>query len=168
MEEMQERKFNRLLKVLFTPPEKIEMSEQIASAIRDLKKSQDDLATVKAQFQSKIKEHEAEIANLCERINSGWEMRSIGCREVKDYTNFSVYVFRDDTEEMIEERAMTAGERQPELPFKEPEPEPPATNLGEDGAVPSQPDLSSQPEAPLNLPEDTNPFYVGKKEGQDV
>lgn len=166
MEEMQERKFNRLLKVLFTPPEKIEMSEQIASAIRDLKKSQDDLATVKAQFQSKIKEHEAEIANLCERINSGWEMRSVECREVRDYNTGSVYVFRDDTEEVIEERAMTAGERQPELPFKEPEPEPPATNLGGEKPVPGQPDETPQPEAPLGLPEDTNPFYlgVGKKE----
>jgi len=161
MEEMQERKFNRLLKVLFTPPEKIEMSEQIASAIRDLKKSQDDLATVKAQFQSKIKEHEAEIANLCERINSGWEMRSIGCREVKDYTNFSVYVFRDDTEEMIEERPMTANERQPELPFKEMES--PATDLSEGVGVPGQPEVPSLPEAPLDLPEDGNPFYVGKK-----
>jgi len=126
MEAMEERKFNRLLKVSFTPPEKIEMSEQIASAIRNLKKVQDDLATVKAQFQSKIKEHEAEIASLSERINSGWEMRNVGCREVRDFNTGSVYVFRDDTEELIEERAMTAEERQPELPFKETEVETPA------------------------------------------
>ena len=110
MADIEERKFSRLLKVLFSPPEKIEMSEQIASAIRDLKKASDDLGTVKAQFQSKIKEHEAQIASLCERINSGWEMRSIPCREVRDYSIGAVVVFRDDTQEMIEERAMTAEE----------------------------------------------------------
>jgi hypothetical protein len=168
MEEIEERKFNRLLKVSFSPPEKIEMSEQIANAIRNLKKAQDDLASVAAQFKSEIKKFEGEIASLAEKVNSGWEMRNIPCREVKDFSVGAVLVFRDDTQELIEERAMTAEERQPELPLKEKEPEPPATDLGEDRAVPGQPDLSSQPEAPLDLPEDTNPFYVGKKEGSDV
>lgn len=174
MEEMEERKFNRLLKVLFTPPEKIEMSEQIAAAIRNLHKAQDDLATVKAQFQSKIKEHEAEITSLSERINSGWEMRSIGCREIRDYKNGSVYVFRDDTEEIIEERAMTAEERQPTLPFKEKEGE----LVDADFPTPASAQADAQSEAgermaalekPLaDLPEDTNRFYVGNEKGKQL
>lgn len=123
MEEIEERRFNRILKVAFTEAEKVDMVGAAGSAYRDLKKAQDDLATVKAQFQSKIKEHEAEISSLFERINTGWEMQSVACREVKDFATGSVIVFRDDTEEMIEERAMTAEERQPALPFKEKEPE---------------------------------------------
>ena len=167
MEEIEKRTFNRLLKVLFTPTEKIEISEQIANAIRNLKKAQDDLASVAAQFKSEIKRHEAEITSLAEKVNSGWEMRSVVCREIKDYNTGSVYVFRDDTEELIEERAMTAEERQKPLPFKETES--PATD--ETASLPGLPEtvseggLPSDPKAPLDLPEDNNPFYLGKKGG---
>jgi len=185
MEEMQERKFNRLLRVLFTPPEKIEMSEQIANAIRNLKKAQDDLASVAAQYKSEMKKFEAEIASLAEKVNSGWEMRSIVCREIRDYNNGSVYVFRDDTEELIEERAMTVGERQQALPFKEgavvdagmpvSDSEHPtvaeaqADTQSEEGlTVPLTESVTIGHDELKDLPEDTNIFYVGKKESQDT
>jgi len=166
MEEMQERKFNRLMKVSFSPAEKIEMSEQIANAIRNLKKAQDDLASVAAQYKSEMKRFEAEITSLAEKVNSGWEMRSVECREIRDYNTGSIYIFRDDTEEVIEERAMTAAERQPELPFKEKEPEPRPTVA--EGQADAQSEASEKPLT--DLPEDTNPFYLGaeKKEGQDA
>lgn len=96
------------------------MADEIANAIRNLNKAQDDLASVSAQYKSEQKKFEAEIASLAEKLNSGWEMRNVGCREVRDFNTGSVYVFREDTEELIEERAMSAEERQAELPFREP------------------------------------------------
>ena len=168
MEDIEERRFNRMLKTAFTESEKVEMVEEAGSAYRDLKKAKDDLDTVKSQFQSKIKEHEAEIASLFERINTGWEMRSVPCREVKDFSTGSIVVFRDDTQEAIEERAMTAEERQPALPFKENQ----AVDAGFPTPAEAQADAQSAAgeamaalEKPLeDLPEDDNPFYVGKKE----
>jgi len=172
MEEIEERKFNRMLKVAFTETEKVDMVEAAGSAYRDLKKAQDDLATVKAQFQSKIKEHEAEISSLFERINTGWEMRSVPCREVKDFVTGSVVVFRDDTQELIEERAMTGEERQPALPFKEEAADhemPPSEEIALDGVFKEgltkvMEAIEPPAKALDDLPEDTNPFYMGKKD----
>lgn len=182
MEEMEERRFKKMLETTFTDEEKVQMSKQIGIALRSLKKAQDDLATVKAQFTSKIKEHEAEVNTLMEKINSGWEMRSVSCREVKDYNTGSVFIFRDDTHEMIEERAMTGEERQPPLPLLGQDKEETTTDhpAAGDGASPGETVFNATEEPakeeaailgadkPLNeLPDDANPFYVGKPAGEE-
>lgn len=115
--DIETRRLTKLLKVMFAVKERLGMGDQMANAVRNIKQAQEELKSVKAQYDSKIKQFEAEIANMSERLNSGWEMRSVECEEIKDFQTGNVITRRIDTGERIEERAMTFEERQQELPF---------------------------------------------------
>jgi hypothetical protein len=110
--EIQETKTVKILKVMFSEKEKVDMAGQIANSIRNLNRVEDELASISAEYRSEIKKYQIEIKTTAQKLNTGWEMRSIPCIEKKDYDNGSIQIFRNDTQEMIEERAMTAEERQ--------------------------------------------------------
>jgi hypothetical protein len=119
-EDIEVKKVMRILKVLFTVKQRLEMGEQMANAIRNTKQAQDEAKSVKAQYDGKIKQFDAEISNISERLNSGWEMKPVDCEETRDYRTGSAIVRRVDTQEIIEERALTWEERQmPLFPGKE-------------------------------------------------
>lgn len=109
---IEEKNFTKLLRVNFTSKEKLDTGEQMANAVRNIKQAQDDLASVQSQFKSDIKKYEAELSGLAEKLNSGWEMRSVTCVQIKDFNVKSVQIKRLDTLEVIEERAMDADELQ--------------------------------------------------------
>ncbi len=142
-EDIEIREFTRILKVMFPVKERLGIGDQMANAIRNIKQAQDELKSVKAQYDSKIKQFEAEVANLSERLNSGWEMRSVECAEIKDFRMGNVFVRRTDTGDYIEERAMTFQERQGTLPLKEKEPETGPTE-GEERSM-AAPDMMGVP-----------------------
>lgn len=125
MEEMIERKdVWRSLKTTFTEKEKLIMAESIASCIRERNRLEDEFASIKKQYASDIGKQEAEISSLAERFNTGWEMRRVECEEVKDFNNGTVTVYRKDQRsgyllDPVEERALTAEERQLNLPLDE-------------------------------------------------
>lgn len=132
------KRMSRILKVMFTDKERLAMGDQMANAVRNIKQVKDELDAIKAQYGSKSKALEAEIANVSERLNSGWEMKSVECEEQRDFRVGSVLIVRVDTREIIEERAMTFEERQGELPFKEKEPEPGPTVAEAQGEAQSE------------------------------
>lgn len=143
------RQVTRLLKVLFTEKEKIELGEQIAGTIRDLKAKRDDLDSIKSRYGSDIKALEAQLSSLAERLNSGWETRLVNCDQIKDYRTGTFIIRRMDTGEHVEERALTTDELQMGLFEKQGE-----SNVGsgdiekqeEDGASGSAPEPPGIPD----------------------
>ena len=112
---MEEKMITRILRVGFDGKETVQLAEQMANAYRNLNRTQDELASVTAQYKSKIKQIEAGIATVAEKLNTKWEMRSIECVERWDYITGNIEIFRNDTGEKIDERAMTGEERQQNL-----------------------------------------------------
>ena len=121
--DIQETKIVKILKVMFTEKEKVDMAGQIANSIRNLNRVEDELASLSAEYRSEIKKYQMEIRATAQKLNTGWEMRSTPCIEIRNYENGSIKTFRDDSQEMIEERAMTAEERQMTFFDKLPDPE---------------------------------------------
>jgi hypothetical protein len=111
-EMVQTEDLERSLKVNFTEKERFQLGSQLGEALRRLKSTQNDLAAVSAQYKSDIKQIDAEIGSLAERLNSGWEMRKVKCVRIKDYNVGMIQIKRLDTLEIVEERAMDAEERQ--------------------------------------------------------
>ncbi len=125
MEEMIERKdVFRNLKCNFTQEERLKIGDQMANAIRERTRLESEFASIKKQYSSDIAKQEAEVTSLAERLNTGWEMRRVECLEVKDFNNGTVRVYRkdlgifDENQLFIEERPMTAEERQMNLPLE--------------------------------------------------
>ncbi|MBW1937119.1 MAG: hypothetical protein JRI84_16565, partial [Deltaproteobacteria bacterium] len=54
----------------------------------------------------------AKLKLLAQKIRQGSEMRLVKCRVEQDFLTNSVKTYRLDTGELVEERAMTAEERQ--------------------------------------------------------
>jgi hypothetical protein len=126
--EIETKKFNRTLKVLFNPHEKLAIGDLMASTIRDIKEKKDEFDSIKSRYSSDIKALEAELSGFAERLNSGWEMKPVECEGIKDFKTGSYVVRRIDTGEQIEQRALTAEELQmglfQEKPDEEKESEP--------------------------------------------
>jgi len=145
--DIEKRRHTRLLKVEFSVKERLDLSEQMGSAYRNKAQAESELKTVQAQYGGKLKQFDAEIKNIMEKVNTRWEMRSVECEEVKDFRTGNVFSYRIDTGERIEERAMTAAERQGDLPLKEKEPEAPGDSPTGDASGVGEPDSSAVPGA---------------------
>lgn len=83
-----------------------------ATSLRIKKKTMTD------EISGEIKGVEGAISVLVGQIRTRSEMREIPCQERADYENDVVHVVRLDTEQIIEVRALLAGERQKPLPLK--------------------------------------------------
>ena len=100
------------LKVMLTDDEIRELGIQSARLGSLVRQEEADLTAVKSQFKAKIDKLNAERTEVDNRINAGWEMRSIECESVYDYQNHSVTMTRTDTGEIVRSRNMTADEIQ--------------------------------------------------------
>jgi predicted molibdopterin-dependent oxidoreductase YjgC len=74
---------------------------------------------------------EGVTARIAETVRSGSEYREVECELRKDYERGTVATFRDDTGEQIDQRPMTAEERQEDM-FEPKAPRHPAKGAGED------------------------------------
>ena len=113
---IEEKNLTKLLRVNFTAKEKLDIGDQMANAIRNIKQAEDDLASVSSQYKSEIKKYNAELTGLAEKLNSGWEMRNVTCLLIQDFNLKSYVIKRLDTTEIVEERALSADELQMGLP----------------------------------------------------
>lgn len=85
-----------------------EMAKQVtqAASIEAAKK------TAVADFNEKIKACEGMVATLAGVINDRTEERMVDCMEVHDFRMGKVTIWRKDTMEVVDERAMNIDERQ--------------------------------------------------------
>ena len=79
---MEKRKTTRVLKYVFTSTERLDMGDHLANSFRNLQSTQDKLSAVQAQYKSAMKRIQGEITGIVQKVNSGWEMRPIECKEV--------------------------------------------------------------------------------------
>jgi hypothetical protein len=115
-----ERKVDRSLKCLLTQDEVLKAGDAVAKELNDIDRLENELASVSKSIKSKIQEAQARADRNRILISNKYDYRTVVCTEVKDYTKCRVTITRDDTEELVEDRAMTADERQIKL-FDAPE-----------------------------------------------
>jgi uncharacterized protein (UPF0335 family) len=86
----------------------------------------EDLEKEKKEVNEAIKERmdsvKGKIKAAAHRIRTGQEERMVDCSICRDHLSNTIRVYRLDTQELIEERAMTAEERQQYLEFQDPAP----------------------------------------------
>jgi hypothetical protein len=102
----------RTLLYKFTPGELKVVAEEMAAQVEALDMVESDKKEANDQFKDKIERHKRLIKEAARKINTGQEQRLIDCTVDKDHVQNVVRVFRLDTHELVEERAMTKEERQ--------------------------------------------------------
>lgn len=110
-----ERKVDRSLKVMLTQDEILAAGDNITKELNDIDRLNNELASVKKTIGSKIQEAQARADRNRVLIGNKYEYRTVVCTEVKDYGKCRATITRDDTKELVEDRAMTADERQMKL-----------------------------------------------------
>lgn len=93
-DDIEERKTTRVLKYVFTSTERLDMGDHLANSFRNLQSTQDELSMVQAQYKSAMKRLQGRIANIADKVRTGWEMRSIECKEVLNYRTGNAELFR--------------------------------------------------------------------------
>lgn len=112
-------------KYYFTDDERLEISSEMANASHDLAAAEDDLKQVKSQFKARTDGYEATIRSCSENIRSGYEMRSLPCKQVFDVKKGVTEVVRDDTGDVVFSRGLSESEVQYEFELdarRDPEP----------------------------------------------
>jgi len=106
----------RTLKVDLTDAERLDLGRRLALEQQHLAESEDRKAEVAAAIKAEIESHEKTINLLSRTLNHGYDYREVECEVHLDFNSNRVAVARTDNGEVVEERAMTADERQRELP----------------------------------------------------
>lgn len=109
--------FAKEVRYRFSKDELQDMAQEMAEAVSRLDNLEEELQEVRAGFKEKMAKAQKTIKQAAAKIRSGWELRTIECRLEKEFANNTVRIYRQDTGELVEERAMTAQERQQELFF---------------------------------------------------
>jgi uncharacterized coiled-coil DUF342 family protein len=104
----------------FSADEIRDLGEQMAQAVARLENLEDEFQEVKAGFKEKMAGAQKTIKACAAKIRQGFEMRLMECRMERDFAGNAVRLYRQDTGEMVEERAMTIEERQRSLGIAEP------------------------------------------------
>jgi hypothetical protein len=99
----------------FTPEDLRELGEEMAQAVARLESLKDEFQQVKAGFKEKTSGAQKTIRACALKIRQGFEMRTLECRMERVFDSNAVRLYRQDTGELVEERAMTVEERQRSL-----------------------------------------------------
>ncbi len=107
-----------LVKIDFSPEEKIELGLKVAELHRKLKSIESQLKSTKADFTAREKQANLEIDELLRKIDDGFEMRRENCLIRYDDGNHMVHFIleHDENQFIIKQRKMTASEMQRTLP----------------------------------------------------
>ena len=118
------RKFNqvkkekRLCRYEFDADEKRDIANELANAVADLQRMEDNKKSVMSQIKSEIDAKQSSVNLAAEQLRSGFEMRSIDCEVVYAYVDDVVRWIRTDNGEVAHERKMRPDERQAKLPLE--------------------------------------------------
>lgn len=109
---------DRVLPVQFTEEEILSFKNALAFHTAELLKAEKEKKNEVKIHNLNIKDCKDSIADLSEKIESGFEEKSVSCRVKFDHAREMVFIIRTDTDEVVEERPMTEEERQLELQFE--------------------------------------------------
>jgi hypothetical protein len=118
---------SRMLRVIFTDTERLELGKQLAEAHNELLRVKSDFDRVKADFKARQTDEEATISTISTNISSGYHMVETKCRWSMDLPLKGMKtLFRLDLNETVETCEMTEADRQVEIDlYVEPTPPPP-------------------------------------------
>jgi len=111
---MTERSIAMPLKCVLTDREKLERGERAAEIEMKINVEEEEYREVRKEYREKLKGLKAERYLLLDEIRNG-EERPVECTVREDYARDMVMVVRNDTGEVVEERPMTAEDRQQRL-----------------------------------------------------
>jgi hypothetical protein len=106
-----------ILPVPLTDAEHKEISQRMAAANQEIAQIEIDLKAVKSQFKSRKESAEARRNECSDFINAGHQQKQVECILVKDFTENTITLIRQDTGEIVRTRTMLAAERQRGLDF---------------------------------------------------
>jgi len=112
---IRKEKFNQALKCKLSQEEILQAGEGMANAQKELLEIEDELASIKAQFKSKVECATALIKKNANLIRDKFQLRAVECQRVFDYDEGIVTEFRTDTGDAIASRPMTDDELQMEM-----------------------------------------------------
>ena len=125
----------RILRVIYTDSERLELGKKLAEAHNDLAQVNADFDRVKADFKAKTTAHEAQIVDLSNKVSSGYRMESVKCCWVLNAPKlgFKVLLRLDtDPNAIVESAEMTEADKQSELGIDE---TPALAGIEKDGTV---------------------------------
>lgn len=106
------------LRYHFTDEEKKDLAPTMAQSVINARDLEEQKKAVVSQYSSQINEATAKSNSAAQKIESGFEMRTIDCEEHYIYGANVMRTIRLDSGEVIKERTMTNAELQQEM-FKE-------------------------------------------------
>lgn len=107
----------KYLKYVFTEDEKKSMGNDLAEKFSRHDEAEARLKSVSTQIKSEIATIDAQMSSIAEKMRSGYEYRDVECWIECLYDSGVIQIVRKDTGEVVEERPMTAEERQQKLPL---------------------------------------------------
>lgn len=105
----------RMLPVPIDEKETRKKEHRIAKALTEKKEEQELMNAEILPRRKRLKELEGEVETLRSQVIKGTEDREVVCDIVKDYKRMYVVVRRRDNDEIVEERVMTAEDRQEDI-----------------------------------------------------
>lgn len=93
--------------------------DRLVAVDRSIISTEAEKATAVSKFNDELKQKRKERIKLLDAISNGREQRDIECYQVADERLGTMFTRRVDTDQVIDERALTLEERQGKFPFKE-------------------------------------------------
>lgn len=115
--------FDRDITTKLTKAQRDGMGEKIGTALERVQEVKDDFAEVKASWNAKIAAAELEVQRLGKAARTGELTQTVTCYEVihENLNKAIIHRLADDT--VVDERVLSAQERQQALDFKNPDDE---------------------------------------------
>ncbi len=107
-----------LVKIDFTPEEKIELGLKVAKQIQELKVIDSEKKSAAADFLAREKQASLEMNKIARKLEDGFEMRHENCIVQYDDSTHMVHFIleHDESNIIIKQRKMTPSEMQRSLP----------------------------------------------------
>lgn len=100
------------LPVRLTLEERLQAGEEMAQALSRAEQAEKDMEALKKSHKGIIDEALAEVSMQGKLLREGKKIVPVACSIVKNYRRGDIRTIRNDTGEMVNERPMTASERQ--------------------------------------------------------
>lgn len=106
---------NEFIKYVFTESEKKDIAAGMAQKVVTLQQTEDDLKAIKSDYKSQIDGIQAGINSAATKMTSGYEMRSIKCQVVPNWSEKNWEYIRVETGELVKRKKMTSDDLQMEF-----------------------------------------------------
>lgn len=104
--------FEKELEVVVDPPVLSRKEKRLAKAMAEKRHEMDEINTKTQPHREEVKKLTKEIDSLVADIENGTEKRPVPCHELRDFKRNVIRTIREDTGKQIDERAMTAEDRE--------------------------------------------------------